>query len=336
MPLDHKRKLALCHIPRTGGVSIVISLGLDVQDYHFPASYYRKNFPDYYLFAVQRDYKERIKSAYGWKMPDNYRFDDLTSLVNDRYVKGGRNIGLMIKPDEYFLDVPVDRLLRFDHLEEDLNHMLTDLGHLPVKLVQSNSFKIMDIQSAIDKANSLKSQLTDEVISKLDGYSNAKVWHLLNNLVAQAYSYLEVGCFKGSTLSAALYGNSIKAFAVDNFSYGNNSREYFYRNTEGLKFTFFEQDCWTVDLSQIEPVDVYFYDGDHSFESHYKALTYYLPVMKDEFVYVCDDWDMKRIPNATFTAAKDLNLEVLEKHELPGKHNKEFWNGIGVIKFRKT
>lgn len=195
----------------------------------------------------------------------------------------------------------------------------------------------MNIQRALDRTNALHSKLTPKAIKQLDGLSSPKVWHLLNNLVSQVDTYLEVGCFKGSTLCAAMYGNdNVKGYAVDNFVMNKESRDILYKNIEPYKnITFFEQDAWTVDLTQIkEKIRVYFYDGDHSFEAHYKALTYFYPVLADEFIYVCDDWDMKRIPNATFEAAKFLNLDKADLHNLKG-NNKEFWNGIGVIKFRK-
>jgi len=47
----------------------------------------------------------------------------------------------MLKPNEYFLDCEVDFTLRFEHLEDDLNTMLTGIGHDPVKLVHVNSFR---------------------------------------------------------------------------------------------------------------------------------------------------------------------------------------------------
>src|SRR5687768_10557526 len=104
----------------------------------------------------------------------------------------------------------------------------------------------MNLTKAIDRANSFKSNLTVQDINHLDGLSAPKVWHLLNNLVAQSKSYLEVGCFKGSTLSAALRGNNVDAYAVDNFCMDTKSRSEFFENTKDYRFTFFEQDSWTV------------------------------------------------------------------------------------------
>lgn len=143
MPICEQRKLAFCHIPRTGGVSISNALNLKVVDKHFPASWYRKNYPDYYLFATVRDYEERIRSTFGYRLPDDYKKRNATlDILVERIIqRGADNIGLMIKPNEYFLDCEVDFLIRFEHLEEDLNTMLSSLGHDEVKLIKTNSFR---------------------------------------------------------------------------------------------------------------------------------------------------------------------------------------------------
>jgi|GEM_PF-1324102 len=322
MPVCHRRKLAFCHIPRTGGVSITKALSLEVIDRHYPASYYRKHFPDYVLFTVYRTDADRTESA--------------------TYARGKvdeKSDALMCRPNDYFLDCPVDFTLRFDHLQQDLNDMLSTLRLRRVKLQHTNSFKTMNIVRAIQDARREQSKLPHSVISSLDGLSSRKVWHLLNNLAAQSKNYLEVGLYKGSTLISALHGNDhLKAFGVDNFCMFPHKRHVFFSQTDPYKdkFTLFEQDCWTVDLTKLPPIDLFFYDGDHSFEAQYKAIEYFYPAMADEFVYVCDDWNMKRVPNATFEAGKKMKLEVVENHDLFSAPKGEWWNGIGIVRFKKT
>jgi hypothetical protein len=141
MPVCHKRKLAFCHIPRTGGVSVNNALKMEVNDKHYPASWYRNNYPDFFLFATLRNYEDRIRSTFGWKNDERYRKGSLEELVTHIKGKGMDNIGLMIKPNEYFLDCGVDCLLDFNNLEQDLNKMLFKLGHSCVTLQQTNSFR---------------------------------------------------------------------------------------------------------------------------------------------------------------------------------------------------
>jgi hypothetical protein len=197
----------------------------------------------------------------------------------------------------------------------------------------------MNIKQAIDDANALKSKINDKTMKSLMGLSSPKVRHLLNNLAAQSDTYLEIGSYLGGTLKAALCKNKhLYSVAIDNFSLMPNKRQMFFDNTRNLNFNFFEEDCFSMDITKIKKeIDLYFYDGEHSFESQYKALEYFYPILKDEFVYVCDDWAMKRIPNATFTAAKALGLKVVENYNLlnESEANKDWWNGIGCIRFKK-
>lgn len=196
----------------------------------------------------------------------------------------------------------------------------------------------MNIQNAIDKTNNLQSKIDRETMKQLVGLSTPKVRHLLNNLASESSSYLEIGCYLGGTLRAALHGNDhLYAVAIDNFSMSPGKRDEFFKNTEMLKFQFIEEDAFKVKLSLIyQPIDCYFYDGAHSFEATQQALKYYYPVLADEFTFIVDDWNMKRIPNATFSAARELNLEVMEVFNLNCVPNGEWWNGIGIVRLKKN
>lgn len=195
----------------------------------------------------------------------------------------------------------------------------------------------MDIKKAIDQAHGLNSKIDGAVMKELQGLSAPKVRHLLNNLAAQADSYLEIGCYLGGTLRAALHSNRhLYAVAIDNFSMKPQTRQNFFDNTEMLTFQFIEEDSFKVDLSKFkQKIELYFYDADHSFEATQKALEYYYPILKDEFVMVVDDWNMKKIPNAIFTKAKEMKLEVIENYNLVSPAQGEWWNSLGVIWFRK-
>lgn len=131
MPICHKRKLAFCHVPRTGGQSIAIGLKLIVNDYHYPASYYREKYPDYFLFATYRPYEFRVKSAI-----KNFVYNQAAKprIINTKAKIVKKNVGLLTKENNYFLDCRVDYLIQFIDLENDLNKMLKMLNLPSVKL----------------------------------------------------------------------------------------------------------------------------------------------------------------------------------------------------------
>lgn len=196
----------------------------------------------------------------------------------------------------------------------------------------------MNIKSAFDRAERLESKIPRDYIDKLTGLSSPKVWHLLNNLCAEADGYLEIGTYMGSSLMAALYGNNVSATAVDNFCMKPKTRGHFFQNTKSLTFRFIEKDCFEINPSIISPIDLYFYDGRHTYDDQYKAVVHFLPAMTQEFVYVCDDWNNQPVREGTFAAIKDTNLEILEFHERKDstmKNKDEWWCGIACIKLRK-
>lgn len=198
----------------------------------------------------------------------------------------------------------------------------------------------MNIKQAFEDAENLKSKMPPGYTNKLVGLASHKVWHLLNNLCAQSDSYLEIGTYMGSSLLAALYGNEhVSATAVDNFCMKPHTRSHFFGNVNQLKFTFIEQDCFTINPAIfVRPIGLYFYDGEHSFESQYKALTHFLPAMKKEFVYICDDWNNSPVQEGTFKAIEDLGLEILEMEERKNnlwKDKDGWWCGIVVFKLKK-
>ena len=198
----------------------------------------------------------------------------------------------------------------------------------------------MDITNAIKDGNDLKSKIPAEYFAKLTGgLGSPKVWHTLNNLCAQSDTYLEVGTYMGASLMAALYGNKVDAFAIDNFCMKSYTRPHFFQNVKGLDFTFIEKDCFKVELSEItKPIELYFFDGEHSEDSQYKALAHFLPIMKKEFVYVCDDWTNTPVRKGTLNAIKDFNLTVKEV-EIRGvgklKDVSGWWCGIAIFKLVK-
>lgn len=134
-------KLAFCHIPRTGGVSMCLTLDLIPEDTHEKASYMREHYPDYHLFSTYRPYKDRIESALGYSKETagvhSTREESYEDIVDSIIIAKGN--GISVKPNDYFLDVTVDTLLQYNDLENELNKMLVNLGHKPVKLIQSNS-----------------------------------------------------------------------------------------------------------------------------------------------------------------------------------------------------
>jgi len=189
------------------------------------------------------------------------------------------------------------------------------------------------------------SRLTDEVLA-IEGMSSPRVKCLLNNLCSAPWaSYLEVGCWRGSTLCAAAYGNSPGAVVgIDNYSEapegeGRDARAELHRNCarlltgRGVPSRLIAEDFRSVDPFTIGPFTVYFYDGAHDADAQREAFTHMGPALADVFVAVVDDWNMRRTRLSTREAFAELGWGRIWETELPANRNgdlRRWWNGLLV------
>jgi predicted O-methyltransferase YrrM len=197
------------------------------------------------------------------------------------------------------------------------------------------------IKEAIKKGEAHQSKIPQSYFDRMQGgLSSEKIYHTLNNLAASSTAYLEVGTYMGSTLLAATYGNDhLYKVAIDNFCMKPKTRNHFFQNVKDLEFQFIEKDCFKVSLKEIKkPIDLYFFDGEHSYEAQYNAIEYFLPVMADEFIYVVDDWSNGPVKKGTFDAIRENGLTIMD-FEIRGdgklKDKDGWWCGFAMFKLKK-
>lgn len=134
---------------------------------------------------------------------------------------------------------------------------------------------------------------------------------------------------------------------MDSFREFGGPRSEFLQNFAKYKgnnhASFIEEDCFHCDRKSLFQCNMFMYDGDHTELSHYRALTRFLPLMEETFVFVVDDWNWEGVRNGTRKAIEDMQLETLfEKEVLVDKNDVEsfrdkegWWNGIFVSVLRK-
>lgn len=202
------------------------------------------------------------------------------------------------------------------------------------------------VKKCIILAEKKKSLLTSDVMA-VNGFTGEKIKHFLNNVCSLANtSYLEIGCWKGATFTAALYKNepSLRyAVAVDNWSEFNGPKDEFFKNTAKFLshgcYHFFEKNSFSINLqtSFPIPINIYFYDGGHSTLEQERAFTYFNDIFEDVFIAIVDDWNWMRVREGTASAFSKLNYQILfEKVLFTDKCGdpENWWNGfyIAVIK----
>lgn len=211
---------------------------------------------------------------------------------------------------------------------------------------------VKHLQESIDAVDS---KLVENELG-IEGFSSRNVRHLINNVCSiPKATYLEVGLYKGSTFFSALKSNRLRAFGIDNWSEFNGPSEEFNKflpfYTYGNDVTIIDVDVFKLNLELItKPVDIYFYDGDHSEESQAKALTYMLPVLNHEFIFMVDDYNWPLVRAGTRRGIQESGVTVLSEYELgagtcanlPGQPLREdaftvgYWNGIYAAVLKKV
>lgn len=203
---------------------------------------------------------------------------------------------------------------------------------------------------SVAQAYSNATKVSPEILS-LEGMSGHKTRHLYNALCSlPGIRYLEVGTWKGSSLIAALYKNPrCRAYCVDNWSeFGG--REDFLQNIQKYvpehNLTVLDQDCWSLTPQDIpEPIDVFLYDGAHTYEDQKRAIAHFAPFLAQRSVIVVDDWmcDWVDVKRGTLDGLKEAPLKVMLSVEIPLVNTTAFhtggdtfWNGCGVFVVERT
>lgn len=208
-----------------------------------------------------------------------------------------------------------------------------------------------DIQKALVLGDAMQSKLSPEAL-EVPGFTSLRIRHLLNNLGAlPGRHYLEIGVHRGGTFISTNYKNKLlSSVAVDNWSNcanGGQSEKDFFSTCDKLlgptAYMCYKQDSFTLRPEQfVNPINMYLYDGDHSYEAQYKALTHLYPMLADEFIFLVDDYSdsfygAPHVKNGTQDAIRDLKLKVRFEQEMVGNGERAdgWWNGFYVSLLKK-
>jgi len=159
--------------------------------------------------------------------------------------------------------------------------------------------------------------------------------------------YLEIGTYTGKSLISAMQAAPERTFyACDNFSLfkESNSLELLTSNLKKYGFqdkvVFFNEDFKQVfSRDRIkEPVGVYFYDGNHDYESQYEGIRLVEPLLASTALVIVDDWRFAPDSNSYAKEATEQAISESRRtwrllYDLPARHNADqgmWWNGVAV------
>ena len=196
--------------------------------------------------------------------------------------------------------------------------------------------------------------------TNIRGMSSENFRFLMNEIVRQVdievsktrnTNYLEVGTWHGcSLLSAAVFNPQVQCFAMDNFSEHNAGGDNFKTLTDNINklnvqnIQFYQGDDYIDLVPLLEKlqkdtdfsIDIYFYDGWHSYDAQYNGLTRVLPFLSKKCIIAVDDCNYGRVQKANNQFLKE-NLKFTKIFEIfgdpkPAIHTKcNWWNGYQIF-----
>lgn len=210
------------------------------------------------------------------------------------------------------------------------------------------------IEEAIEFASKKENLIEDTEIIKLlhfppHAMSTRHSQLLFNRLCStlkDKTNYLEVGIFRGSSFFSAAYNNTGNFYGVDDFSkYCRNSKKggkhsydteskalnhinkYIKKlSSDNTKINFINHDCWDIEHLRNnlkDKIDIFFYDGDHSYESQSKILSHFSEFLADEIILIIDDYFcesiIKNVQDGTQHAIKNSDFNIVKEFTLKNK-----------------
>jgi predicted O-methyltransferase YrrM len=189
------------------------------------------------------------------------------------------------------------------------------------------------------------------IVDAVPGFTTPAELAVLNlaaRLLPDGEGYLEVGTFKGRSLSGVLLDAPDRRYvAVENFSeFGMHTalsraqlEQSIAQYSTNRAFRLLDGDAFRV-LATTEPslgrIGVYFYDGAHTGLAHYLALGVAEPKLADEAVVLVDDASWPMVARATgryvrrhsgWSIARDIQAEV--------DHDQRWANGLLILRYQR-
>jgi hypothetical protein len=164
-----------------------------------------------------------------------------------------------------------------------------------------------------------------DFVRAIDGMSGQKYRTFISNFVGSHPDarYLEIGSWQGSTAAAALYGNSVKALCIDNWSQFGGPKLAFLANVERVRslspavdFRFIESDFRRVDYTSLGRFNIFLFDGPHEERDQYDGIMVARPALEKTFVLIVDDWNWRQVRVGAFRAVRDAGYSIASSIEI--------------------
>ena len=199
----------------------------------------------------------------------------------------------------------------------------------------------------VKTVNILVDSVNSDFQTNVEGLSSPRIDKFLNELGKISTTYLEIGCLGGRTFSSVLSGNKLNAIGVDNWTNGVTSengnisitttKDDFITNIKPYigenDVTVFDCNFINVNKESITDIDLFLYDGNHSYDSTKLAVEYFSSQFADECIMIFDDANWDGVVKGALAGIDESGLTVLyEKKMLNNIEDPNmWWNGLYIL-----
>ena len=202
-----------------------------------------------------------------------------------------------------------------------MTELATPVPNLTLIQASYGSYLALALRRAFDMALEGRSQLPEDLFA-VPGFSGRKFRMFLNTLLATLVDprYLEIGVFTGGSFIPAVYGNRVRATAIDNWSWGGSNDELFRnfiaRYGAGSDITVLDSDFRTIDFAAIGRFNVMFYDGSHAEQDQSAGVALPVAAMDSSYIVIVDDWNWEHVRRGTFAGLRAAGCRIDDAIEL--------------------
>ena len=182
-----------------------------------------------------------------------------------------------------------------------------------------------------------------EVLEAVPGLAQPNNLALLNvaaSCLGEGESYVEVGTYRGTSLIAAMLGNTGEFVALDNWSMGDGSREQLDLNLARFGLTgaaIVEGDAFETlrsDALEGRAIGVYYYDNGHEYEQQLDGMRLIESYLASPALVIVDDTDWERVERAVddYLEQQPRATEILS---IDGKDRgaPQWWEGMRILRW---
>jgi hypothetical protein len=245
--------------------------------------------------------------------------------------------------------MPNKNALIIDNILEKINFKIKPYEFSNKKIIfriKKKFFKILRKENEfLDSQTTFKNSNEDlmlfNFLKKVERMSSISLGYIINKITQsldENESYVNIGLYKGFTLFAGMINTKCTVHGVDNFSFENPRKEFFYnfnkiKNNNHSIYDMDYKEFFKLWENKKKPINFYLYDANHSYEDQIENLLIAKEFFVKDTIIMIDDTNHEWIEKATmdFISKYPDQYRILKNIKTNYRKHPSFWNGFIIF-----